>query len=200
MSPDTSPTSDTKPGTVEAATPSYGASGASLANFRRKYGPVEHTPLKMKHSVSVGTDLFSPAPNSSRPGLKNSATSFDLWNAGGNDFPSPVKNSRREGSPMKTMYTNWGCELIIGRRVLLLRRLQDLLLGDLRLWIIRLSSLRRDFREGTGRGMGFLGLEDGEVGWIYSFGIADLCASLFFSVSTICTLIVYGIYIDIDHC
>jgi hypothetical protein len=135
MSPDASPQSDSNAGTVEAAMPSYGASGASLANFRRKYGPVEHTPIRMKHSVSVGTDLLSPAPNVSRLGLRNSATSsFDLWNAGGNDFPSPVKNSRREGSPMKTMYGDFvDLADVLGRRVLLLRHLQDLLLGDLRL-------------------------------------------------------------------
>jgi hypothetical protein len=106
MSPEASPQTDANAGIVDVSTPSYGASGASLANFRRKYGPVEHTPIRMKHSVSVGTDLFSPPKTATRPVLKNSRTSsFDLWNAGGNDFPSPNKPSRmRQESPSKGMY------------------------------------------------------------------------------------------------
>jgi hypothetical protein len=41
-------------------------------------------------------------PFTPRPMMKNSATSsFDLWNAGGSDFPSPLK---RQASPVKTMY------------------------------------------------------------------------------------------------
>jgi Protein of unknown function (DUF2418) len=72
-------------GTVEARTPTYGATGASLEGFRRKYG-VEHTPLPRKtHSVSVG-------PESPPVGK------FDLWSAGGTDFPSPVKKRVGEGS------------------------------------------------------------------------------------------------------
>jgi hypothetical protein len=90
MSPDTSPSSDA--GVVEPATPSYGASGASLASFRRKYGPVQHTPSRMTHSVSVGPSMFSPE---SRGG-------FDLWKAGGSNFPSPNKAPRMRGvSPAK---------------------------------------------------------------------------------------------------
>ena len=124
FSPNTTPThistsvgTDTPTGDdsieVEIATPSYGASGASLEAFRRKYGPVQHTPVqpKLSHSVSVGPDLlrspngmFSPlsqqahgrpsfvSPNAggTRPSSKG-VGSFDLWSAGGNDFPSPVK-------------------------------------------------------------------------------------------------------------
>lgn len=84
---------------MEAATPSYGASGATLASFRRKYGPVEHTPLRLQ-SHSIG--IQNQTPFTPRPMMKNSATSsFDLWNAGGSDFPSPQK---RQASPAKTMY------------------------------------------------------------------------------------------------
>ena len=96
-SPENSPLSDA--GTVEAATPSYGASGATLASFRKKYGPVEHTPLRpQSHSIGIQNQTpFTP-----RPMMKNSATSsFDLWNAGGSDFPSPQK---RQAGPAKTMY------------------------------------------------------------------------------------------------
>jgi hypothetical protein len=38
-------------------------------------------------------------------GMKHSTTNFDLWNAGGSDFPSPVKSSRlRQESPTKGLY------------------------------------------------------------------------------------------------
>jgi len=60
-------------------------------------------------------DMFSPpAPSTLQKsshlrtgGMKNSATmNFDLWNAGGSDFPtSPSKPSRlRQESPVKTLY------------------------------------------------------------------------------------------------
>ena len=76
-----------------------------LKLFVGKYGPVEHTPLRKSHSVSVGTDLFTgPATNSiSRP-----SKPFDLWNAGGTDFPSPNKvqvPKIRQESPVKSMFT-----------------------------------------------------------------------------------------------
>jgi hypothetical protein len=95
---------------VEPATPSYGASGADLEGFRRKYGPVQQTPLR--HSMSVGPDVFSPPQplkSLTRPalgGMKHSGTmNFDLWNAGGSDFPSPSKPSRaRQESPVKSLY------------------------------------------------------------------------------------------------
>lgn len=81
----------------------YGATGASLETFRRRYGPVQHTPVRMTHSVSVGPDSFvTPAPVKR---MQTTGTQFDLWNAGGNDFPSPVKVPKiRENSPAKTMY------------------------------------------------------------------------------------------------
>jgi hypothetical protein len=83
----------------------YGATGASLETFRRKYGPVQHTPLRMTHSVSVGPDSFvTPMPVK---WTQTTGTQFDLWNAGGNDFPSPVKVPKiRESSPAKTMYAS----------------------------------------------------------------------------------------------
>ena len=59
-------------------TPTYGASGASLSGFRRKYGG-EYTPLPKRHNVSVGTDSRSPS-------------NFELWNARGTDFPTPTKS------------------------------------------------------------------------------------------------------------
>ena len=65
---------------------------------------MEHTPLRKSHGVSVGTDMFTtPAINSvSRPSKQ-----FDLWNAGGTDFPSPNKiqvPKIRQESPVKTMF------------------------------------------------------------------------------------------------
>ena len=61
--------------------------------------------------MSVGPDTFQPPKSVTRPsfGMKNSATTtanFDLWSAGGADFPSPTKQSsrlRRE-SPIKSLY------------------------------------------------------------------------------------------------
>jgi hypothetical protein len=90
-------------GAVDIAPAMYGATGASLETFRRKYGPVQHTPLRMTHSVSVGPDSFvTPAPVKR---TQTTGTQFDLWNAGGNDFPSPVKVPKiRESSPAKPMY------------------------------------------------------------------------------------------------
>ena len=110
----TSPLSavDNDSGEVEIATPSYGASGASLEAFRRKYGPVQHTPIQPRasHNIGVGPSssngMLSPlAHHLGRPSFATNNNfgnvggpvpskgtgSFDLWNAGGNDFPSPVK-------------------------------------------------------------------------------------------------------------
>lgn len=67
----------------------YGATGASLEGFRRKYGPVQHSPLR--RSACVGPDVLSPKPSTSH--LEQPRNSFDLWNAGGRDFPSPTKPS-----------------------------------------------------------------------------------------------------------
>jgi hypothetical protein len=65
---------------------------------------VQHTPLRKSHSVSVGTDIFiGPVTNSvSRPSKQ-----FDLWTAGGTDFPSPNKiqvPKIRQESPVKSMF------------------------------------------------------------------------------------------------
>lgn len=101
--PEGSPRTDT--GAVEYAATMYGATGASLEAFRRKYGPVQHTPLRKTHSVSVGPDTYTPAPAAKRPPTKTGTSQFDLWNAGGSDFPSPIKVPKiRENSPVKTMY------------------------------------------------------------------------------------------------
>jgi hypothetical protein len=113
MSTPTGSPADT--GSVEVAPAMYGATGASLESFRRKYGPVQHTPLRMTHSVSVGPDTFAtPAP------VKRTKTTtgsqFDLWNAGGNDFPSPVKAPKIRGnSPAKTMYFRPFCAVADGQ-------------------------------------------------------------------------------------
>ena len=93
-------------GQVEIVPSTYGATGASLEGFRRRYGPVQHTPLR--HSVSVGPDVLSPAGVSRPVPPSKNSSSFDLWNAGGKDFPSPTKPSARvkQESPgaEKTMY------------------------------------------------------------------------------------------------
>jgi hypothetical protein len=117
-------------GAVDIAPAMYGATGASLETFRRKYGPVQHTPLRMTHSVSVGPDLFvTPAPVKR---TQTTGTQFDLWNAGGNDFPSPVKVPKiRENSPAKTMYSPplFVVDAVVGQRVFRRRLLRGLLRG-----------------------------------------------------------------------
>ena len=107
MSPDNSPLPDrSSTGSVEAAPATYGATGASLETFRRKYGPVEHTPLRKSHSVSVGPDNpFSPMRPLARTPAPLPPQKFDLWTAGGTDFPqSPNKLPRiRQDPPVKSM-------------------------------------------------------------------------------------------------
>jgi hypothetical protein len=88
-------------GIVEVSPATYGATGASLNAFRRKYGPVQHTPVRMALGKSVGMDLFTPMKSQ----VKNSTSQFDLWTAGGKDFPGPNKVPKiRQETPAKSMY------------------------------------------------------------------------------------------------
>jgi hypothetical protein len=93
----------------------------------------------MSHSVSVGPDnsVFSPMKFVSRPTIsKTSSLQFDLWNAGGNDFPSPNKLPKiRQESPVKSMCDSHVSisNFYIGQRALLHLFLRDRLLGDRRL-------------------------------------------------------------------
>ena len=103
-SPAGTPSTDT--GVAEAFTSTYAATGADIEAFRRKYGPVQHTPIQPRH-VSVGSDFtpYSPLQNISRPPTKHHVPSiFDLSSGGGNDFPSPIKVPRlRQENDAKTM-------------------------------------------------------------------------------------------------
>jgi len=132
-SPDITPRRDT--GSIDYAATTYGATGASVEAFRRKYGPVQHTPVHKLHSVAVGPD-FTPAPAAKRPPTGTGASTFDLWNKGGSDFPSPIKvpkvreNAAKPYPPFSLLVLGADSS---GRRVLRRWLFQGLFLGVRRL-------------------------------------------------------------------